>query len=291
MAGPAVADADEDSLGRGRLFIAAELEEPHVWATKDHDAVIFQDNDSRCSSTRRRQPPYGELELNALNTTWDLLLNRPYKDGGKAVDAWEITGLKTAVRVDGTINNPADSDRGWTVEILWPWKSLKEIADCKVPPVDGDQWRINFSRVEWDHDVVEGKYARVPKRKEHNWVWSPQGAINMHLPERWGVLQFSTVEPGKATTRPDPGQPARDYLHRIYAGQAELREKRKPFAPRLGDLGVGPPSAASRLSDPILEVTRTGFEASVELKRPDGKAQRWRIDHQARVRPDRPDKE
>ena len=60
---------------------------------------------------------YGELELNALNTTWDLLLTKPYKDGGRAVNAWEITGLKTAVHVDGTLNDPRDTDRGWTVEI------------------------------------------------------------------------------------------------------------------------------------------------------------------------------
>lgn len=26
---------------------------------------------------------------------------------------------------------------------------------------------------------------------EYNWVWSNQGAINMHLPERWGYLEFS----------------------------------------------------------------------------------------------------
>ena len=234
---------------------------------------------------------YGELELNALNTTWDLLLNRPYKDGGKAVDAWEITGLTDGRprRWDG--QRPGRQGPGWTVEIPWPWKSLKEISDCKVPPADGDQWRINFSRVEWDYEIVEGKYHKIPKRPEHNWVWSPQGAINMHMPERWGVLQFSTAEPGKATLRPDPAQAARDFLHQIYDRQAELRVKRKPFAPRLGDIGVQPPPATSRLSDPILEVTRSGFEASVELKLPDGKAQRWRIDHQARVRPDRPDKD
>ena len=24
-----------------------------------------------------------------------------------------------------------------------------------------------------------------------NWVWSPQGEVAMHLPERWGMLQFA----------------------------------------------------------------------------------------------------
>ena len=26
--------------------------------------------------------------------------------------------------------------------------------------------------------------------KEDNWVWSPQGLVDMHVPERWGVVQF-----------------------------------------------------------------------------------------------------
>jgi hypothetical protein len=26
--------------------------------------------------------------------------------------------------------------------------------------------------------------------KEDNWVWSPQGVVNMHVPERWGYLVF-----------------------------------------------------------------------------------------------------
>jgi hypothetical protein len=35
---------------------------------------------------------YYELEINALNTTWDLLLPKPYKDDGKAVNGWENRG-------------------------------------------------------------------------------------------------------------------------------------------------------------------------------------------------------
>src|SRR5436305_6638097 len=94
------------------LYIAAELEEPHVWATlKEHDSVIFRDNDFEVFLDPDGDSHlYAELELNALNTTWDLLLTKPYKDGGKAVNAWEVTGLKTAVHVDGTLNDPADRD-------------------------------------------------------------------------------------------------------------------------------------------------------------------------------------
>jgi hypothetical protein len=26
--------------------------------------------------------------------------------------------------------------------------------------------------------------------KEDNWVWSPQGVVDMHVPEHWGHVQF-----------------------------------------------------------------------------------------------------
>lgn len=264
------------------LYIAAELEEPHVWGTiTRHDAVIFHDNDFEVFlDPDADNHNYGELELNARNTAWDLLLPRPYKDGGPAVNGWEIVGLQTGVHVDGTLNNPGDSDRGWTLEIAWPWAGLKELARCPVPPTDGHQWRINFSRVEWDHKVVGGEYQKVPKRPEHNWVWSPQGVIDMHRPERWGIIQFSTAAPGTVVFRPDPAQPARDYLHRVYYAQRDFRKQNGHYAPTLAGLG---PELTGLLATPRLEATRNTFEANVDLRRPDGGRERWHITQDARI--------
>jgi len=176
------------------LYIAAEITEPNVWATiKEHDAVIFQDPDFEVFlDPDNDRLLYGELELNALNTTWDLLLTKPYNDNGRAINGWEIIGLKTATRVQGTINDPRDQDQGWTVEIAWPWKGVKELTAQTIPPTDGDQYRINFSRVNWDTEIAEGKTVKIKNRPEHNWVWSPQGVVNMHVPERWGKVKFST---------------------------------------------------------------------------------------------------
>ena len=114
----------------------------------------------------------------------------------------------TAVHINGTLNNHNDTDASWSVEFAIPWKVLAEFAHRPVPPRDGDQWRVNFSRVEWRHEIVEGQYHKVPKGREDNWVWSPQGVVDMHRPERWGYVQFSTAPPGQATYRPDPAGPA-----------------------------------------------------------------------------------
>jgi hypothetical protein len=263
------------------LYIAAQLEEPHVHATLTrHDSVIFHDNDFEVFLDPDADSHlYAELEVNALNTTWDLLLTRPYKDGGKALDAWEITGLKTAVAVDGTLNDPRDTDRGWTVEIAWPWKSLAELSTVPVPPCDGEQWRINFSRVEWRHEVVAGKYRKIKGLREDNWVWSPQGVIDMHRPERWGIVQFSTEPPGTATLQPDPAARARYLLHRIYYAQRDYHKARGTWASSLADLSL----SGAALRPFRLETTSTSFEASVLLPQPGAKPQRWHIRSDARI--------
>lgn len=173
------------------FYIAAEMEEPHVWATlTQHDAVIFRDNDFEVFLNPSGDGlNYFEFEINALNTGWDLFLAKPYKQQGKADNSWEIPGLKTAVHIDGTLNDPRDVDRGWTVEMAFPWSAFALRAPVQ-PPQAGHVWRVNFSRVEWQVDIIEGKYVKKPGLKEDNWVWSPQGLIDMHVPENWGFVRF-----------------------------------------------------------------------------------------------------
>jgi hypothetical protein len=185
------------------FYISAEMDEPHVWGTlTKRDSVIFQDNAFEVFiDPDGDRSEYYEIEINALNTVWDLFLTRPYRDGGKAQNGWDIAGLETAVKAQGTLNDPSDVDKGWSVEMAIPWKALAEYAHKPAPPGDGDQWRVNFSRVEWRHEIVDGKYSKKPKTRQDNWVWSPHGAVNMHLPEKWGYVRFTMVEAGKGEAK------------------------------------------------------------------------------------------
>jgi hypothetical protein len=263
------------------LYIAAELEEPHLWATlTEHDSVIFRDNDFEVFlDPDGDNQNYCELELNALNTTWDLLLTKPYRAGGRAINAWEITGLKTAVQLDGTLNDPSDTDRGWTIEIAWPWAGLKELTSVPLPPRDGDQFRINFSRVEWDVEVKDGKYMKVPKRPEHNWVWSPQGVVDMHRPERWGYLQFSAAKPGTVAFTPDADRHVRHLLHQVYEAQRAQYITTGKYAGSLDELSL---NAAAFPKGFRMERTTELFDA--ELPAASDPAARWVISHDAWTR-------
>ena len=62
---------------------------------------------------------------------------------------WDFPGLSAAVHVDGTLNDDRDIDRGWTVELAFPWKGMEVLAQGRpLPPKDGDVWRMDFSRFE-----------------------------------------------------------------------------------------------------------------------------------------------
>lgn len=263
------------------LYVAAELAEPHVWGTiTGHDAVIFRDPDFEMFlDPDGDNHLYAELELNALNTTWDLLLTRPYKDGGRPINAWEVIGLKTAVAVDGTPNDPRDADRGWAVEIAWPWAGVKELTGVTVPPADGDRHRVNFSRVEWDVDIKDGRYVKVPGRPEHNWVWSPQGVVDMHRPERWGEVQYSARAGGPVGYVPDPARGLKDRLHEAYYAQRAYHARTGGYARDAALLNLRP----GPLGVPAVEATGRGFAASLAAP-PAAGGKTWVIDQEARLR-------
>jgi hypothetical protein len=301
------------------FYVAAELEEPHVWGTLTvPESVIFHDNDFEVFiDPDGDNHHYGEFELNALNTGWDLRLIKPYKDGGRADDGWNIAGLKHAVHVLGTLNDPRDADHGWTIEIAIPWTITATLSDTSAPirtarrngsvfvdydvvkserpaevnptailakrPADRDQWRVNFSRVEWQHTTsAGGAYSKIPNRPEDNWVWSPQGVVNMHRPETWGYVQFSTARVGSSEAanvrfNQDHAGPAKLLLSRVYYAQIEFRKQHQRFAPSTEELELGHLTHASIEGPITINLDGERFDAVVVVRRPDGPTERWHI--------------
>jgi Carbohydrate family 9 binding domain-like len=212
------------------FYIAAQLDEPHVWATlRKHDEIVFHDNDFEVFIDPDGDArEYYELEVNAFGTIFDLFLHRRYKDGGPAEHGWNAEGLKTAIHVNGTLNDPTDTDKGWTLEWAIPWSAFKPPAWDKpgfgekergaAAPKPGETWRVNFSRVQWQHNFegttaekpvekpindsfdqkppkpgenAKPAYAKTAGKPEDNWVWTPQWQIDMHDPRWWGRVRFT----------------------------------------------------------------------------------------------------
>lgn len=256
------------------FYFAAELEDEHIWAKlKKHDSVIYNDNDFEIFiDPDGHTHNYYELEINAFNTLWDLLLIKPYRDGEKvALTDWDMKGVKSGVKVYGSINDANDNDEKWTVEVAIPWSVFREMSHVDLPPKENDQWRVNFSRVQWETEIDNGKYIKernIDNNKllpEHNWVWSPQGIIAMHYPEMWGYVQFSykVASYGKDEFIVNSDESIKWYLREVYYKQKEYYMNNGKYSNTLKFLGL----AAMALDDenlvPEFIITKNSFDATI----------------------------
>jgi len=270
------------------FYVAIDMEEPDLWSVlTDRDAIVYNDNDVELfidpdGDTR----DYYELEVNPLGTVFDLMLIQPYRDGGPPIIAWDVAGLRLGIDVRGTLNRPGDRDQGWTVEMALPWRILREAAPGKRLPRAGEQWRVNFSRVEWQLDAQDGRYAKrmdpvagkpVPA---DNWAWSAQGAIDIHMPERWGFLQFSAIQSGAGTDSfvEDPNERVKWALRRLYYRARRFRAAQGRYAADLAALDASNIRIEGIEFQPVMQATADlyqisakGFDGATLWIRQDGK--------------------
>lgn len=251
-------------------YILAKMEEPHVWADiTQRDAVIFHNNDFEVFVEPNGDThDYYELEINALNTVWDLFVSKPYRNGNVVLNDWNITGLKSAVKVEGTLNNPKDKDKGWVLEIAIPWSVYKTGYYQKVVPVD-KFWRVNFSRVNWDYQITNHKYKRKKDKNgklhhEYNWVWSPMGVVNMHEPEKWGYVYFSSEEPKKENTfSVSEDERLKWELFKIHRTQTAHYKRYKSYISSIDSLLPVKIKVLGKTIQPTLENHLTGYNLSI----------------------------
>jgi hypothetical protein len=268
------------------LYILAELEEPHIWATlENRDDIIFYDNDFEVFiDPDGDNHNYFELEVNAFGTEFDLFMNQPYNTGGKPLIGWDIAGLETGIHIDGTINKPTDTDKKWQVELAIPWKSMQIFASGKRPPQAGEYWRMNFSRVQWETEIADGYYEKSinpdtgKPYPENNWVWSPQGVINMHLPERWGYIVFveEVRKVSFSVEEIDPNYQTKELLLGFYNQQKTYFKKHKRYASSLFEL-----NKQGRQSSADIFIESTSRQFLISSRQANGEI--LYIDHQKRI--------
>ena len=224
---PGIYDTHVAALwNREYLYLGYWAEEPFVNATqKERDSIVFLENDLEVFIDGG--DCYYELEINALNTIYEVFFiwRDAYKKGGKfdtpefniyndsaltfggdydrtgssfwwgrhprglrwAFLNYDMPGLKTAVKIDGKINDNSVVDKGWTAEIAIPWKSMKWLAGSRsLPPENGDVWRFFFSRFQ--------KFT--PSGQEVHphpaWAMNKHGVYDAHIPECFSKVHFST---------------------------------------------------------------------------------------------------
>jgi len=244
------------------LYIGAELFGSEIWATQtERDSVIFVDNDFEVFIDPDGDThEYYELEMNALNTVWDLLLTKPYLNHGSPVNAFDIKGLRTAVYIDGELNNPSADNKKWSIEIVLPFDVLNQCAKGNTPD-EGVYWRMNFSRVQWQVDIVDNKYVKRINPEtgkpfpEDNWVWAPTGIVNIHYPELWGFVFFTRSNKSYAIPEDEK---IKWQMRKIYYNLYEYYDMYGKFTDDIALLSKGTGNTIM----PKVEITSNSFEIS-----------------------------
>ena len=207
------------------LYVGFWIEEPFVRAKlTERDSLIFQENDVEVFIDGG--DCYYEFEINALGTIyevffawkdacgkggrfdvpeWDPRFRNALTFGGDydrvpesfwrgthprgprwAFLDWDFPGLRRAVHVDGKLNDDSVVDKGWTVEIAFPWEGMKWLASGRsLPPKPGDTWRMFFGRFE---------ALRAGGREIHPhpaWCWNPHGVYDTHQPDKFTYVHFA----------------------------------------------------------------------------------------------------
>jgi len=206
------------------LYIAFIAEEPFLEAFQTkRDSLVFLENDLELFIDGG--DCYYELEVNAANTVYEVLFiwKDAYIKGGKfdipmfdvyqlqvytfggnydrsgstfwkgthprgvrwAFTNYDMPGLKTAVNLDGTLNDNSDIDKGWSLEIAIPWSSLKLLSNGRtIPATDGDIWNMFLGR--FQKLMLSG----IEVQPHPAMALNSHGIYDTHLPEKWSRILF-----------------------------------------------------------------------------------------------------
>jgi len=202
------------------FYLAYWIEEPDVRARlTERDSFIWTENDAELFIAG--PDAYYEFQINALGTIYEVFYvwQEAYRRAGfdrrpefdlstRNVDVlggfqdasrhgrhprgkrwafmdWDFPGLRWAVNVEGSVNDSRDVDRGWTVEAAFPWKGFELLAGGRaLPPLDGDVWRMDFSRFE----SALSAGSRISP--DPGWALNRHGVYDSHLPEAFSFVHF-----------------------------------------------------------------------------------------------------
>lgn len=174
--------------GRPRQRTRAKLlwDDAHLYV-----AFAVEDDDIRTPFTRHDEPlyrsevveifidaegrggAYDEIQLSPANVLFDAR----FTGRRKGMDLSWSSNARHAVKLDGTLNDASDVDRGWTAELAIPFSSLSEVPH--LPPRPGDRWRFNLYRLDHGEGGVQGQ------------AFCPVLVGDFHALHRFGWLRFA----------------------------------------------------------------------------------------------------
>ena len=171
------------------LLVLYQCQDQNILATHtERDSSVYEDDSVELFLDPDMDGTYYvQLAINAMNTQMDALCVSPISDHKRTWDS----GAESGVAVSGSLQERADQDESWTVELLLPWSGMNQAtldaSDSQrvylkpIPPEAGDKWKGNFNRFDHGRENRENIVS--------GWGVSPYYS-SFHEPGHWGVLVF-----------------------------------------------------------------------------------------------------
>jgi hypothetical protein len=161
------------------LYFCAEMEDEDLFATvKERNGMTwFDDVFELFFKPSVEKMPYYELQVNALGTQLELFLPSRGAGGYRRFAPLTKLGMESAVKLRGTLNNPDDRDRGWTVEGRIPWSAFKPTGGR---PAAGDRWKFALCRYDYSVTLEQAELSST----------APLTRPDFHRYEDYGDLVF-----------------------------------------------------------------------------------------------------
>ncbi|MGZ9584956.1 carbohydrate-binding family 9-like protein [Paenibacillus marinisediminis] len=116
---------------------------------------------------------YYEFNISPHNVIFDSMITHEKDQPLGFHPEWNAEGIMTQVRY----TEPDKQSQRGSVQI--EYTAVLPFADLNASPQPGEEWRINMFRIDQDAEGTRSFSA-----------WSPTGAIQFHVPERFGRIRF-----------------------------------------------------------------------------------------------------
>ena len=171
--------------GDNTFFVLFECKDPCIWGlkSKHNDPISDEEVVEVFLSPDPDSGYYYEFELSPANVRFAALVKNHGSPDWENIEKYlDCSRMKTSVEIEGKINEPQFSSRGWSAIIGIPFSMM----GLEKPPENGDVWRGNFYRIDRPH-------PEKPDMFEHEFsCWSPTltDPPAFHRPDKFGRIIF-----------------------------------------------------------------------------------------------------
>ncbi|MFA5204258.1 MAG: carbohydrate-binding family 9-like protein [Lentisphaeria bacterium] len=173
------------------LYVAFSCRDQEVFGyLTEPDAPVYWEDCVELVIAPEKITDYYEFTVNARGTLYDAVNHFDAVNRLRSDPAYR-GGIRVAVRIDGTLNDAADEDGGWSVEMAIPWSGIKIRR-----PVPGAQFHGNFLRFDYPRAPGETGFQRRrmdnPASPAYRFLslWPTYVKQWPHTPETFGTIQL-----------------------------------------------------------------------------------------------------